>query len=202
MIIVGAKGLAKQIVQVAEQRKVKHIAFFDNVNLNDNELYGYPILHSFEEAKHYFENVSNEFVVGIGGPKFRIKFYQEFLELGGKPTNLISDFAQIANHGVEIGNGTAILTSTLIENDVSIGKGSLVNTFAAIHHDCVIGDFCEISPGAIVLGEVQIGNNTMIGAGAIILPKIKIGDNVVVGAGSIVTKNVSNNNVVKGNPAK
>lgn len=42
----------------------------------------------------------------------------------------------------------------------------------------------------------------MIGKGSIILPGVTIGDNVVVGAGSVVTKDVTNNVIVAGNPAK
>lgn len=50
--------------------------------------------------------------------------------------------------------------------------------------------------------ETVIGNNVFLGAGAIILPGLKIGDNVIIGAGSVVTKNVEENSVVAGNPAR
>lgn len=49
---------------------------------------------------------------------------------------------------------------------------------------------------------IVIGNNVWIGAGAIILPGVKVGDNAVIGAGSVVTKDVEENTVVAGNPAK
>lgn len=49
---------------------------------------------------------------------------------------------------------------------------------------------------------ITIGDNVQIGAGAIILDGIKIGNNVIVGAGSVVTKNIENNIIVVGNPAK
>lgn len=202
MIIIGAKGLAKQIVQTTEQVKVKNVAFFDNINLEVNALYSYPILHSFEEVKQYFDNENRDFVVGIGGPSNRKKFYQKFVELGGSPKSLISNTAFIGNHRINIGNGTVVLTNVLVENDVVIGLGCLLNTYAAIHHDCRIGNFCEISPRATILGEAQIGNNCLVGAGAIILPKVKVGNNVVVGAGAVVTKDIGDGCVVKGNPAR
>lgn len=56
--------------------------------------------------------------------------------------------------------------------------------------------------GYTKIGRVIIGNNVFIGAKAIILPNINIGDNVIIGAGSIVTKDIQNNCVVAGNPAK
>lgn len=49
---------------------------------------------------------------------------------------------------------------------------------------------------------VSIGDDVWIGGGAIILPGVTIGNNVVVGAGSVVTRDISDNVVVAGNPAK
>ncbi|MFA5247660.1 MAG: acyltransferase [Patescibacteria group bacterium] len=49
---------------------------------------------------------------------------------------------------------------------------------------------------------ILIKKGAWIGSGAIILGGITIGENAVVGAGSIVTKNVADNAVVAGNPAK
>lgn len=50
--------------------------------------------------------------------------------------------------------------------------------------------------------DCSIGNNVYIGAGAIIMNPITIGNNVIIGAGSVVTKDIPDNAVVAGNPAK
>ena len=47
-----------------------------------------------------------------------------------------------------------------------------------------------------------IGNNVELGAGVIIVGNIKIGDNVIIGSGSVVVKDIPDNAVVVGNPAK
>lgn len=47
-----------------------------------------------------------------------------------------------------------------------------------------------------------IGNNVFIGWGCIILGNTHIGNNVIIGAGSIINKNIPDNSVVAGNPAK
>lgn len=49
---------------------------------------------------------------------------------------------------------------------------------------------------------IQIGNDCWIGGGAIILPGITIGNNCVIGAGSVVTKNIPDDSLAVGNPAK
>ncbi|KAJ1832598.1 hypothetical protein IWW55_002971 [Coemansia sp. RSA 2706] len=49
---------------------------------------------------------------------------------------------------------------------------------------------------------IKIGNNVWVGGGAIILPGVTIGSGVTIGAGSVVTKDIPDNVVVVGNPAR
>ncbi|MGG0729894.1 DapH/DapD/GlmU-related protein [Bacillus paramycoides] len=52
------------------------------------------------------------------------------------------------------------------------------------------------------IGLVRIGDNVFIGANATVLPNVKIGNNVVIGAGSVVTKDIPDNSLAVGNPAR
>lgn len=51
-------------------------------------------------------------------------------------------------------------------------------------------------------GNIIIGNNVWIGANVFINPGIIIGDNSVIGANSVVTKDIPNNSIFGGCPAK
>lgn len=85
-----------------------------------------------------------------------------------------------------------------------------------------IGDDVKITHGVIILthgfdwsvlkgvygdvlgssGKVTIGNNVFIGMNSIILKGVTIGNNVIIGAGSIVNKDIPDNCVAAGNPAR
>lgn len=205
MLVVGAKGFAKEVLEVLHQNnQTENLVFYDDINDDAPEnLYGqFKVLKNGTEAINYFKTVDNRFTIGIGNPVLRKNIFDKFMALGGVFSSTISPKANIGSFDVEIGTGCNILSNSAFSNSVKIGQGCIVYFNAIITHDCVIGDFVEISPGAILLGRCSVGAFSQIGANATILPDIKIGMNVIVGAGSVVTKYVPDNCVVVGIPAK
>ena len=71
-----------------------------------------------------------------------------------------------------------------------------------------VGDYCVVNSGVIIGNKNKsedkpiIGNNVEITIGAKVIGKIIIGDNVIVAPNSVVIKDVPNNAVVSGIPAK
>ncbi|MDF0728210.1 maltose acetyltransferase domain-containing protein [Cytobacillus sp. S13-E01] len=106
--------------------------------------------------------------------------------------------------------------------NIHVGENFYANFNCVILDVCEvrIGDNCFIAPGVHIYtathpldpferisGEeygkpVTIGNNVWIGGRAVINPGVNIGNNVVIASGAVVTKDVSDNVVVGGNPAK
>ena len=205
MLIIGAKGFAKEVLEILHQNNdLQHLAFYDDVNDDVNGLLynQFPVLKSLEEVENYFLKVDKRFTIGIGNPKLRAMLHEKFIKLGGELTSVISSKSEIGSYGVEIGEGCVIMGGVRISNDVKIGKGTMVYYNSVITHDVSIGDFVEISPAVNLLGRCNIGSFTALGSNSTLLPDVNIGKNVIVGAGSVVTKDLPDNCTAVGIPAK
>ena len=203
MIVVGAKGLAKEVLQILEKSSINsELSFFDDINFHSQKkLFNqFPILTTDKEVIEHFEK-DNRFILGLGNPKLRIKLFERFHKIGGRITSSIDNNVTIGKY-TKIGEGFIGMSGLKVSNGVTIGKGVLAYYNVIITHDVILGDFVELSPGAKILGRAIIEDLVHIGAGAIILPDINVGKGSVIGAGAVVTKNVKPNTIVIGNPAK
>lgn len=205
MLIIGAKGFAKEVLEVIHQlNQLENLVFYDDVNDDaPYKLYGqFPVLRTTQEATVYFKTIDNQFTIGIGNPVLRKKLYDKFKDLGGEFTSTISPLATIGCYGNQIESGCNIMTGTVITSDITIKKGILINLNCTIGHDSMLGEFVELSPGVHISGNCKIGDYSILGTNASMLPKLTIGKNVIIGAGSVVTKNLPDNCVAVGIPAK
>ncbi|WP_224998102.1 acetyltransferase [Cesiribacter sp. SM1] len=204
MLIVGAKGFAKEVLEVICQERVPdNLAFFDDINPEvEGLVYNrFPILKNDEAVRSYFKDVDNRFTIGIGGPVLRYNLSLKFMKLGGEFTSTISPKATIGIFGNSIGIGVNLMSGSVVTGSISIGEGTLINLNCTIGHDTLIGKYVEVSPGVSISGNCTIGDFCNIGTGAVILPKVKLGRNVIIGAGAVVTKDISDNSLAIGVPA-
>lgn len=66
----------------------------------------------------------------------------------------------------------------------------------------VLNRLYNIEPRVDKMGKIKIGNNTYFGMGAFVMPNVTIGNNCIIGAMSVVTKDVPDNMVMAGIPAR
>lgn len=108
--------------------------------------------------------------------------------------------------GVKFGTNVRITGSINFGSEgylISIGDNvSLTQNISFHTHDGGVWVFRNEDSDIDVFGRITIGNNVFIGANVQIMPGVTIGNNVVIGAGAVVTKDIPDNVVACGVPAK
>ncbi len=104
---------------------------------------------------------------------------------------VIGDYTRIGIHNTIIGPVT-------IGSHVNFAQGVVVTALNHNYSDTTL----RIDEQGISTNPVTIGDDVWIGANAVIMPGVTIGKHVVVAAGAVVTKDVPDNCVVGGVPAK
>ena len=143
--------------------------------------------------------------------------WSEYMGGGGLRILAAKRFLKFCGSNINIGVGARIHKNTVLGNNSGIGRNCEITDAVTIGNDVLMGPDVYIltqnhnfenteqlirKQGFRGIQPVEIGDNVWIGARVIILPGVHIGSGAVIGAGSIVTKDIPQNVVVVGNPAK
>lgn len=114
--------------------------------------------------------------------------------------------------GVKIGSDCEIYKTVEFGSEpylIEIGNKVRINSgVKLITHDggCWVlrnhDKYCEIFQDSDCFGPIKIGSNVHIGTDSIIMPGVTIGNNCIVACGAVVTKDVKENTIVGGIPAR
>jgi len=142
------------------------------------------------------------YFIAVGDNTTRKKIYEGLAEKKFVTENAIHSSAIIDLSVTLAAGGIMVAAHVAINPLANIGTGAICNTGCIIEHECVVGEFAHIGPGAVLCGNVKIGNGTFVGANAVIKQGIIVGNNAMIGAGAVVVKDVPDNVMVMGIPAK
>lgn len=206
LYIFGASGLSREVADIALDVGYTVVKFIDMVD-GEDEITGFEIVS--EDSIVELDKEKVEFVIGVGESELREKIYTKFPKLNY--INIIHPsvtFGKKQLEAINLQRGNIICAGARFTNNIKMGDFGLYNLNITVGHDCTIEDFVTISPGANISGNVLLKNCTYIGTGATVLQgksidrKLVIGRGSVVGAGAVVVKDVPENVIVKGIPAK
>lgn len=203
IVLIGGGGHAKVVADIihamAEKDHNLEVWGFLDDNQERCNVLNYRRMGGIDKIASLSRDQELSFLLCIGDNRVRAKLTSSYRNL--KLFTAIHPSAQISKSAI-IGEGTVVMAQAVVNADTNIGKHVIVNTGAIIEHDCNIADFAHISPNATLCGNVAIGECTHVGAGAVIIQNKSVGANSVVGAGAIVVKDVPDDVVVMGVPAR
>jgi sugar O-acyltransferase (sialic acid O-acetyltransferase NeuD family) len=206
IILWGASGHAKVLREVVESQGFELVAVFDNDPDVAPPFPDVPLYVGVEGFQSWKRDVGQGTLYGlvaIGGARGwdRVRIQRELEIQGVEPVTALHATAHVAANAM-IGSGTQVLAHSTVCVEVFTGTGCILNTKSSVDHESRLGDGVHLAPGATLAGCVTVGDFTLIGPGAIVLPRVRIGSNVIIGAGSVVTRNLPDNVVAYGAPAR
>ncbi len=198
LVIIGAGGYAKSVIDSIDHNVYKIIGFIDEKNKNPMHL-GYPIISDrFDDIKGselccYF--------VAIGNNKVRKKWYEGLLRKGLECVSIV-DRSAIVSSAASIGHGCFVGKMAIINSKAQVGDNVIVNTKALIEHGCHVESHANLSTNSCINGDVHVEEGAFVGSCSVTLGQKTVGAWSTIGAGAVVTHDVAPGDVVAGVPAR
>lgn len=108
----------------------------------------------------------------------------------------------VVSASARLANGAVVLAGAMVGPSAEVGEFALLNTGSSLDHHGKMGRFSSLAPSAFTGGCVQVGEGTAIGMGAQVIHGRRIGANSVVGAGSVVLRDIPEDSLAFGVPAR
>ncbi|OGE34542.1 hypothetical protein A3C32_04330 [Candidatus Daviesbacteria bacterium RIFCSPHIGHO2_02_FULL_41_14] len=207
IIILGAGGNSRDIVDmiadINELRETYQLIGIldDDRKLKGSKIMDVKVLGTIKDAYRYTDCY---FVNGVYSV---INFFtnEDILKRSGislrKFVTIIHPTASISRT-VKLGKGVVVLPGVVLRTNVHIGNHVTLHPGVVVGHDTKIGDFTFLASKVAVGGYVRISKSCFIGSNSTLRERIKLGRYSIVGMGSVVLKDVPDESVFVGNPAK
>ena len=205
IVLIGGGNHVQYCIDIIEKEgKYNIVGIIDSIKDIGEEIYGYKVIGRQEDIMSlgYKYNFSKG-IITVGDNWIRSKIYDDIHKRWPyfNYVNAIHPSVIIGNN-VKIGFGVIAMAGVIFNPGAQIGDFSFFATGAQIEHDCVIYYFASVSAGSILGGHVMIRPYAAISLGVTIFDRIIIGKNSVIGSGSLVTKDIPENVLAYGSPAK
>lgn len=174
----------------------------DDVSKHHTVINGLPVLGGVTFLETLSDRKNTAVFCPIGNNTIRINILQKVKELGYQTPSFVHSDVQI-HPTVNLGKCVYILPSTNIMPLTTIEDFVMISMGVNIAHHTTIGKGSFLSQGVNVGASINIGEKSFLGIASTIMTGIKsIGQNTLIGAGAVVVKDVPDDVVVAGVPAR
>lgn len=200
--IYGTGGFSREILMLAEQvdnvcRRWNEIVFIeDRKEVLELEGKRTMRLNAFAETAG-----DKELVIAIGEPSVREEVYKSAKRYGIKLCTLIHPSVYV-DRTVSLGEGCIVMGGVYLGSHVVIGVNTVLQLNTTVGHDTSIGMHCTVGSNCCISGTNQIGNRTYFGFLAGTKQNLKIGNDVICSAGAVVFRDLPDEVIAVGNPAR
>ncbi|MFF0467973.1 acetyltransferase [Micromonospora zamorensis] len=140
-------------------------------------------------------------LIGIGDPRIRRAVGKRIDGYGLAAASLVHPDATIGPDTV-YGPGFVAFPGARVTTNVTVGRHVHLNQNATVGHDTSLADYVSVNPLAAVSGDCHLAEGVLVGTTAAVLQGLHIGRDSTVGAGACVVRDVADQVVVKGVPAR
>jgi len=205
LAIIGAGELGLQILNLSlSNPKLSVVGFFDDtIEVETTIIYDYKVIGTTNNIQTFFNSgIFDCLIIAIGYNHMiaRKTLYSKYSQI--IPFETIIHSSCIIDSSAKIGKGTVLYPGSIIDKNVVIEDNVLLNLNVVIAHNSIIGSHCYFAPSVTLSGFVHIDECNFIGTGSIIKDNLKICSHNIFGVGSVIVKDVVEQGIYYGNPAK
>lgn len=205
IVLIGGGNHVQYSIDIIEKEgKYNVVGIIDSIKDIGTGIYGYKVIGRQENIKSLsLEYNFKSGIITIGDNWIRHKIWKIIMDIDPSFTfvNAIHPSIIIGNN-VKMGHGIIAMAGVIFNPGATIEDFCFFATGAQIEHDCIIGKFASVSAGSVLGGHVHVKDYAAITLGVTILDRVTIGENSVIGSGSLVTKDIPDDVLAYGNPAK
>lgn len=202
LLVVGAGGLAREIAWALEEggHPWRFSGFLADQEWADRR--SPPEGQVVGGIRDWVKFSDAAFIVAIAAPRIRRAVIDIMETLGQVPYATVIHPSVKLSSRVTLGAGTFVAAGCVLTTQVAVGRHVIIDRGSQIGHDCRVHDFSTLAPMTCLSGNVVAGAGSQIGAAAVVRQGISLGKGSMVGMGAVVVKDVADNSLVMGNPAR
>jgi sugar O-acyltransferase (sialic acid O-acetyltransferase NeuD family) len=203
VFVYGAGGHGKVVADILISKGCRELAGFvdDREELRGTNVLGLPVLGNGEWLLEEAANSCLTIALGVGDNSSRHSIMERCSRSGIEVVTLVHPAATVAR-SAHLGRGTVVMAGAIINPKATIGTAVIVNTGAVLEHDVNISDYAHVAPKSAMGGASGLGAFSHLGMGATVLQCVQIGSHTIVGAGAVVVKDLPDQVMAIGVPAR